>query len=242
MSFARFLQNALLFIALVLLQEIVAGQQVQIGGTVYDRSGRYGLPAVSVISTSGAGTATDSLGRYSIKVSLSDSISFSYLGKATQKFPVKHIQPDQPFDMSLQIAAESLPPVTVRQNSYRTDSLANREEYRKVFDGNALYSLAPSSGVGLGLSLDLIFNAKKIKRFERFKERLEREEREKYIDHRFSKGLVKRITGLEEPALDTFMRNYRPTYEVLQLFENQYEYYEYIKSQANFFSATWQKK
>jgi len=219
----------------------IADAQVVVKGTVYDKQVRVGVPNVSVLSSSGIGTITDSLGRYSIRVPDTDSLYFSYLGKTTSRFVVKLLPPDEQLDISLPVSVDVLPSITVRQPSYRLDSLNNRKEYAKVFDGEPAYMGAPSGGFGLGIGLDLIFNAKKIKRFERFKARLEREERDKYIDHRFTKALVRRITGLTAPALDTFMVQYRPTYEHLKEFETDYEYYEYIKYNGESFQYFWKR-
>jgi hypothetical protein len=241
MATSKFLQKIIPFVVLILLQKIVAGQ-VQIKGIVYDRSAHYGLRGVSVTGTSGVGTITDSLGCYSIKLASVDSISFSYLGKATQKFPVKDIPLNQSFDISLQVAVELLPAVVVRQNNYRQDSLENRNEYRKVFDYEPDYLSGQGSGFGVGISLSALLSGKKIRRMEALKRRLEQEERDKYIDHRFTKALVKKVTGLKSPALDTFVLHYRPSYETLLSFENQYEYYKYIKDQAIFFSDIWKKE
>jgi hypothetical protein len=77
---------------------------------------------------------------------------------------------------------------------------------------------------------------------EHFRARLEREERDKYIDHRFNKALVKRITNLTSPMLDSFMVEYRPTYETLQSFETDYEYYKYIKDFYQVFMYEWKQK
>lgn len=233
-------RRKILLLLLVLLCRIAVAQVV-IKGTVYDKQARYGVPDVSVLSSSGIGTVTDSLGRYTIKVPGDDSIYFSYLNKLSSKFPVKHIPPHQPFDISLPVSVDILPSVYVQQPSYRMDSLANRAEYRKAFDYDPNYLGAAGSGFGMGIGFDLIFNAKKIKRMERFKARLEREERDKYVDHRFTKALVKRITGLTPPALDSFMVEYRPSYEQLQSFETDYEYYSYIKAFAGYFKNQWQK-
>src|SRR5690348_15367332 len=74
--------------------------QVKVSGTVYDASRSLPLPAVSVISTSGNGTTTDSLGHYVIFVSETDSIVFSYLNRPTVKFPVKAIPNIFQFDLS----------------------------------------------------------------------------------------------------------------------------------------------
>jgi len=229
-------QKFLLLFLVLLCRSAVA--QVVIKGTVYDRQARFGVPHVSVLSSSGIGTATDSLGHYSLKVPADDSIYFSYLGKVSSKFLVKKLPPDQPLDISLPVTIDSLPSVTVRQPSYHMDSLANRKEYQKVFDYDGP-PLSTPGGFGIGVSFDLIFNAKKYRSMEKLKARLEREERDKYVDHRFTKALVKRITGLTSPALDTFMVQYRPSYDQLKAFETEYEYYKYIKTFGEYFRNEW---
>jgi len=236
-----FCVKTLLLLLVLLCRTAVA--QVVIKGTVYDKQVRYGVRDVSVLSTSGTGTTTDTLGHYSIKVRDNDSIYFSYLGKTTAKFPVKSLPPDQPLDISLPVSVDLLPSVTVYKPSYRLDSIANREEYRKVFDyDEGMYFNSPGSGFGMGISFDLIFNAKKIRRMEHFKARLEREEREKYVDHRFNKALVKRITNLPPHLLDSFMVEYRPSYDMLKSFETEYEYYKYIKDFYQVFIYEWKHK
>lgn len=72
-----------------------------------------------------------------------------------------------------------------------------------------------------------------------FQQRLEEEEKDKYIDHRFTKAIVKRVTGLKPPALDTFMRQYRPSYEFIQTCETEYEFYKYILEWSRFFEKDW---
>jgi hypothetical protein len=230
-------RNTLLLLLVLLCR--AAAAQVVIKGTVYDKQARHGIPNVSVISTSGIGTITDTLGRYNIKVPNDDSIYFSYLGKISAKFPVKRLPPDQPLDISLPVSMDLLPSVTVRQPSYRMDSLANRNEYRKVFDYDPEFGSAPGSGFGLGISFEALFNPRKFRRMEALKTRLEREEKDKYVDHRFTKALVKRITGLAAPALDSFMIEYRPSYDILKTFETDYDYYSYIKSCGLSFIAQW---
>jgi hypothetical protein len=225
---------------LILLCRISVAQVV-INGTVYDKQARFGVPNVSVLSTSGIGTITDTLGHYSLKVPNSDSIFFSYLGKTTEKFLVNRLPPDQPLDISLPVSVDVLPSVVVKQPSYHMDSLANRQENKKIFDFEPDILGTPSS-FGIGVSFEAIFNAKKIKRLERFREFLVRQEQDKYVDHRFSKALVRRITGLTSPALDSFMVAYRPTYETIQGFETDYDYYSYIKSCGQSFIAMWKQE
>ncbi len=54
------------------------GAQVTVRGTIYNMYRTRPLTAVSVISTSGKGTTTDSNGNYMIIVQEQDSLSFSY--------------------------------------------------------------------------------------------------------------------------------------------------------------------
>ncbi|MBO9203910.1 MULTISPECIES: hypothetical protein [Niastella] len=233
------LRSNILLLFLVLLCQVTVAQVV-IKGTVYDKQVRYGVPNVSVLSTSGIGTITDTLGHYSIKVPNNDSIYFSYLGKATDKFLVSRLTPDQPLDISLPVSVDMLPSVTVKQPSYHMDSLANRQENKKIFDFAPDYLSTPSS-FGVGVSFDAIFNAKRMARLDRFRSFLIRQEQDKYVDHRFSKALVRRITGLTSPALDSFMVEYRPTYETIQGFETDYDYYSYIKACGESFKYMWKQ-
>jgi hypothetical protein len=230
---------------LVLASPVVFGQ-VEIKGTVYDRSQFYTLPGVSVQGTSGAGTMTDSLGRYHIRLMPGDSLYFSYLGKFTSKFPVKDIPSGYPFDMSLQVGIDTLPSVFVRPRDFRQDSLANREEYRRAFDYSTNYinnmKMSQRGTMGMGFNLDLLFDAKKNRQMLSLQKRLEEEERDNYIDHRFSRALVRRITGLESPALDSFMRMYRPSYELIQSCETEYQYYKYIYEWGKTFSEAWKEE
>ncbi|HNF29287.1 MAG TPA: hypothetical protein PLY81_03305, partial [Chitinophagaceae bacterium] len=61
-----------------------------------------------------------------------------------------------------------------------------------------------------------MFRFKRNRQILALQKRLEVQEREKYIDHRFKKLLITKLTGLQQPQLDTFMLNYRPEYYFLQ--------------------------
>jgi hypothetical protein len=232
-----------LFMALILLSTRTAFGQVVISGTVYDESQRFAMAGVSVLSTSGLGTTTDSVGHYRIRLALDDSIYFSYLGKSTARFPVKEIGAGQPFDMALAVSIDSLPAVFVRGNNYLLDSLQNRKDYAKVFNYQSSYLSSVKStrrgGMGVGLDLDMFLNGKQNRRMEAFQKRLEEEEKDKFVDHRFSRAIVRRITGLDAPALDTFMVQYRPTEEFIQSCATEYEFYHYIQEWGKFFVEDW---
>jgi hypothetical protein len=236
--------KGLLPIALFLLTLVsseVSGQIV-VNGTVYDRSRYFAMPGVSVMGTSGQGTMTDSTGQYHIRVHPKDSIYFSYLGKATVKFPVKSIATNYPMDISLAVTIDSLPLVVVRPRAYRYDSMENREEYRKVFDYDPQGAVGPSSsGLGVGVNLDMLFGARRNHQMLSLQRRLIEEEQDKYVDYRFNRVLVRKITGLQGAPLDAFMRMYRPSYDFIKNCENDYEFYKYVKDCGAYFTQIWKQ-
>jgi hypothetical protein len=232
-----------IFISFILLTCCCRGVlgQVEIKGTVYDKSQLFAMPGVSVMGTSGQGTMTDSMGKYKIILHPDDSIYFSYLGRATARISVHRVARDYPLDMSLAVTVDSLPLVVVRPRPYRYDSAANRDEYRKVFDYQPEYVMGGENG-GVGLNLDMLFNARKNRQMLALQRRLVEEEQDKYVSYRFNRSLVYRITGMQRPAIDTFMRIYRPTYQFIRNCENDYEFYKYIKDCAIYFMVIWRQE
>lgn len=223
------------FTALVVCSSAPAQGQAlyKVAGYVYDSSRNYPLEAVSVISTSGKGTVTNAEGHYIIEVSESDSIWFSYLGKPTKKFPVLKIANIQEFDISLQVSIPTLKEVKIKPRNYKLDSIQNRIDYAKVFNYQKpkLKVVTPQYGVGAGFDLNEIINMFRFKRnrnMASFQKRLLQEEQDKFIDHRFNKALVRRLTLLTGPALDSFMYIYRPSFTFTKM-AGEYEFQYYIK-------------
>jgi hypothetical protein len=234
-------QRLLIAILLLVARPVIG--QVVISGTVYDFSQKFAMAGVSVLSSSGAGTMTDSTGRYRIRLGMEDSLYFSYLGKTTLRFPAREINPNQPFDMALSVSIDSLPAAFVRGNNYFLDSLQNRKDYARVFSYSPSYltnmKTSARGGMGVGLNLDMFFNAKENRRMEAFQNRLLWQEQENFVDRHFSKAIVRHVTGLESPALDTFMVQYRPTQEFIQSCETEYQYYKNIQEWSHYFVDDW---
>jgi hypothetical protein len=191
------------------------------------------LEAVSVMSTSGRGTTTDSNGNYMIVVPPKDSIWFSYLGKATAKFPVASINYFSGFDIALHVDPVELKEVRVMPRDYKADSMQNRQDYAKIFNYHKPgFTLNDGSG-GLGPGVDLnslieMFNKREIHRKVAFQQRLVEEEHDKYVDHRFNRSIILRITRLQGDELDSFMVRYRPSYEFC-VRATDYDLYDYVK-------------
>ena len=218
---------------LLLTANTATAQTYKLRGVVYDSSRNNPMEAVSVLSTSGKGTLTNAEGYYEIEVTEKDSIWFSYLNKPTVKFPVLKIGNPMAFDISLQVNVPILKEVKIRPKDYRFDSMQNRIDYAKIFNYQKPKLKINSSnyGAGVGFDLDEIVNMFRFKRnrsIASFQKRLLQEEQDKFIDHRFSKALVRRLTLLTEPALDSFMRIYRPTYR-FTLLSTDYDFQKFIK-------------
>ncbi|MCP9749596.1 hypothetical protein [Ferruginibacter sp. HRS2-29] len=216
--------------------------QIVISGTVLDNSKKNYVESARVESTSGMFCMTDSLGHYSIIVHENDSLFFTYNNKPTQKFAVKNITNPNQFDISLRIPVQSrynvLKEVIVYSKSFKQDSLENRQTYADVFDykkPGLSTSVGPGGTVGADVNeLINVFRFRRNKRLKAFQQRLEEQEKEKYISYRFNKITVKRVTGLSDAALDTFMIHFRPTYEFAAL-SDEVQFNQYLLNASSLF-------
>ena len=227
----KLLAYIIVSLAFTTLASEAAAQYFKLSGIVYDSTRSYPLISVSVLSTSGRGTATDVFGRYEIDVKETDSVWFSYLNKPTIKYPVAKILDNSHFDIAIHVNVPILKEVIVKQRNYKLDSLQNRADYADAFNWQKP-KLSPSiNGGSVGFNLDEIirmFQFRRNKSAASFRERLLNEEREKFIDHRFSKALVLRLTGLIGGERDSFMLRCRPSYEFC-LYTGEYDFQLYIK-------------
>ena len=208
--------------------------QVRVTGRVFDVSRYNPLEAVSVLSTSGYGTATDSTGRYTLVVPENDSIWFSYLNKPTPKYAVRDMRNIHNFEISLHVTTTELKEVKITPPNYRLDSIQNRLDYAKAFNfrkpgiGSSI-NLGPSGGVGLDIDEFIrMFQFRRNKRMNAFRDRLLQEEEQRYIDHRFNRALIIKLTGLRGAELNTFIERYRPDIDFVDS-STDYEFQDYIK-------------
>lgn len=236
------LLRKLSFLLLLLFCYFNGQGQAMLRGTIFNMNKTQPLAGVSVMTTRGLGTVTDELGQYAVEVFPSDSVYFSYLNKPTVKYPVAQINLQNHFDLALHIPVTELKEVRVMPRNYRMDSLQNRLDYAKVFDYRkpGLKIVSPSTpGAAVGLDLDELINVFRFKRnrsITAFQKRLLQEEQDKYIDYRFNKALVRRLTLLKPTELDEYMRMYRPEYEFTQL-ATDYEFGMYILQTSRAYKA-----
>jgi len=222
--------------------------QFLLSGTVYDSSKINLVEGVKVMSTGGFFSSTDSLGNYHIMVGEKDSVSFVFRNKPTQKFPITSVTDPNHFDIALRVTVKgkysTLKEVVVRTRNYHLDSLENRMTYADVFNYKKP-GLSPTVSDGVaGADLDElinIFRFKRNKRLHKFQLILEELEKEKYINYRFNKTLVRRITQLDGDQLDSFMVRYRPPYEFVVL-ADEINFNQYLLESSYEFKAALPKQ
>ena len=242
----KFLKVFAILVCLVYVTKLNA-QFTTVSGVVYDISGRRPVEAVIVNSNTNH-TMTDSLGRYIIVLKAKDSIWFSLFGKNTPKFPIDTITDPHNFNVMIHILGYDLPEVRVRNNNYRIDSIQNRNDYAKFFNyrppGIKLSNnqqLFNPSGMTIGFDLDEIINMFRFHRnrnLQFLQNRLIAQEQEKYVNNRFTKRFVQKLTHLEGDELVKFMNYSRPTYEMLGLL-NDLELGLYIEKRFASYKRTY---
>jgi hypothetical protein len=122
--------------------------------------------------------------------------------------------------------------VKIRPKNYKQDSIQNRTDYAKVFNYEKPKLKSTMNGMGVGFDLDEIINMFRFRRnrsMASFQKRLLLQEEDKFIDHRFNKALVRRLTLLDGAELDSFMQLYRPSYTFTKM-AGDYEFQYYIKT------------
>jgi hypothetical protein len=132
----------------------------------------------------------------------------------------------------LQVNIPTLKEVKVRPRNYKQDSIQNRIDYAKIFNYQKPKLRPVVAGTGVGFDLDEIINMFRFRRnrsMASFQKRLLIDEEDRFIDHRFNKALVRRLTLLEGTELDSFMLIYRPSYTFTKM-AGEYEFQYYIKT------------
>jgi hypothetical protein len=217
-------RNLVFFVFLLFICVNTNAQVITISGVVYDISGHQPIESV-IVNSSNSRTITDSLGRYVINAKPKDSLWFSLFGKNSQKFPIDTVTEPRNFNVMIHVSGYDLPEVKVRNSYYKLDSIQNRIDYAKYFNYQAPgiklsnnQQLFGPAGLTLGFDLDAIINMfsfHKNRNLQYLQTRLVTQEHDKYIDYRFTKRFVQKITHLEGESLEKFMIFSRPSYELL---------------------------
>ena len=204
-------------VVFLLLSSIKGSAQQFLTGKIYKKNSTEVLVSVSIHNISAQRyDLSEENGSYRIQVVPGDHVSFSSVGYVADTVTVTASMLTADFPVYLDIRAQTLKAVRVGEfSNYQLDSMDRRKEYSWVYDHyNTPLTEHNRQGDGVGVTLNIFRNASsKEKQREKLEKRLAKEEEEFYVDSRYNKDLVTKITRLRGDSLVQFMQKYRPSYD-----------------------------
>lgn len=179
------------------------------------------VDSIQLRTFSGQVTYSEKDGSYQISAEpTGDTLFVSYKGRDIMHYPVSLITTPEKFDIYLQNPgfyddsyANQLEDVQVNTRNYHTDSLSNRQMYADVFN----YKKPKFNPFSPVTSMVNLFSQGYLNRQKRYREFAISNEQEGYVDSRFTRSYVAKITGIQDDEiLREFMNKYRPTYQQMQ--------------------------
>jgi hypothetical protein len=212
----------ILFVTFVLPGINAFGQKVS--GLVLDKTNKK--PVVNaLIQAKNSATRTNSLGQFEIDIAYpGDSLKITAIGYKT--IVVSADKTGIFLTIQLEPKVTQLNEVTIHgTRDFKQDSLANRDAFAKQFNYKAPTVMDAFTGnsdrqPGELISINpLILIAALTKKSSPeyiLQQKLLSDEHEHYIDERFNKGIVSRVTILKGDTLSEFLTRYRPTFVFTQ--------------------------
>jgi hypothetical protein len=187
-------------------------------GKIYKANSTEHLVSVSIHNiTQQRYDLSEEDGSYRIQAAPGDHISFSSVGYKADTVTVTASLLTAAYPVYLDVRAQTLQAVRVGQfSNYQLDSIDRRKEYAWVYehDNSPRVAKDRQGADGVGVTLNIFRNTSSAaKQRIRLEKRLEKEEEEYYVDSRYNKDYVAKITKLKGDSLMEFMRRYRPSYE-----------------------------
>ena len=214
-------------------------------GIVIDKTTKQPVSG-ALVSLGGTKTYTNASGEFKIDaVGLNDSLKIvhfaykTYSGLASKVITCLHIELEPKVVALKEVIVHSN-----RESDFKKDSIENRIAYAKQFNYRGptikdAFSDNPNKQPGELISINplLLIAAltKKSTPEYKFNKMLIRDEEAEYVDRKFNRGTVSRITGLKGDTLSEFLIQYRPTYQFAKK-ATDYEMEVYIKESLEKFS------
>src|SRR5690606_8881774 len=109
--------------------------------------------------------------------------------------------------------------ITAKGLTSQQTLMLRKKEYRTIYlkgDNKRIIQLSPM-GLGITISINRLFSAlsKEGKDARRLQRIFVKDYENSIVDQRFSKELVRKITGLKGKLLDDFIMEHRPSYEMI---------------------------
>jgi hypothetical protein len=195
-----------------------ANAQQFLTGKIYKANSTEHLVSVSIHNiTQQRYDLSEEDGSYRIQAAPGDHISFSSVGYKTDTVTITASLLTAAYPVYLDVRPQTLQAVRVGQYSnYQLDSMDRRKEYAWVYEHENTPHVAKDrqGSDGVGVTLNIFRNTSSAaKQRIKLEKRLQKEEEEYYVDSRYNKDYVTKITKLKGDSLADFMRKYRPSYE-----------------------------
>lgn len=201
----------------LLLPTLVSGQQRISGRTLSQDS----VPLAGVAITnrhSQLSTTSDPAANFTLLAHPGDTILFSGINVIARYWIVPAGASHSTHDIFLTPRIIDLMPVSIRNRTYKDDSIATRQEYAKSFNfrrprvGEIIHVAPLGIAVNINQFTHLMqFKSNRHKIF--FKHQLEKYEHEGFVSAHYTPRLVAATVPLSGDSLNYFVDKYRPTYE-----------------------------
>lgn len=207
----------------VLLSCTVSAQQPFMG-KIYKKGSKEVLNSVSIQNmTRLTYNLSDQGGNFRIQASDGDTLIFSSAGYQTDTLFVTSNMFAGEYQVHMEPKVVTLAAVRVGSlSNYQLDSMERRKDYDWVYGRRGSTPLVDKkkAGDGVGASMTLPSFSSGDRQIERLRKRLVTEEEDFYIDSRFTREYVTRLTHLQGDSLDQFMAKYRPAYKWCRMATN----------------------
>lgn len=192
--------------------------QTFLTGKIFRKNSTETLQSVSIHNiTQQRYDLSEENGSYSIAAAPGDHIAFSSVGYKTDTLTVSASLLTAVCPIYLDIRPQTLQAVRVGEfSNYQLDSMDRRKEYAWVYDHDNTPKVAKDrqGADGVGVTFNIFRNSSSAaKQRISLKKRLDKEEQDYYVDSRYNKDYVAKITRLKGDSLKEFMQRYRPSYE-----------------------------
>jgi hypothetical protein len=187
-------------------------------GKIFRKNSTETLQSVSIHNiTQQRYDLSEENGGYSIQAAPGDHIAFSSVGYKADTLTVSASILTATCPIYLDIRPQTLQAVRVGEfSNYQLDSMDRRKEYAWVYgQGNTPKVAKDRQGAdGVGVTFNIFRNSGSgAKQRIHLEKRLEKEEEDYYVDSRYNKDYVAKMTHLKGDSLKEFMHRYRPSYE-----------------------------
>jgi hypothetical protein len=205
-------------IVLLLLGSLQGWGQQFLTGKVFKKNSTEFLISVSIHNiTAQRYDLSEENGSYRIQAAPGDHIAFSSVGYMADTLTVTASLLTADCPIYLDIRPQTLQAVRVGEfSNYQLDSMDRRKEYAWVYDHDNTEHIAKDrqGADGVGVTLNIFRNSGSAAHQRvHLRKRLEKEEEDYYVDSRYNKDYVAKITHLKDDSLLQFMRRYRPSYD-----------------------------